>query len=377
MKSNLKHLKNTLLTLLIVLIGSITVFGQLLKLPDAGTNFKCMAGRIIGNTEIGIHWNAPGVKDRAGQIWGTPVAYYGFSVLGFGSYAESPWRAGADESTTISFSTDVKINGKDLPAGKYGFFIALYPDSCVLIFNKNSGGWGSYFYNKDLDVLRVTTFQQKDIPTLTERLNYTFSDQTQNAVTICLEWEKWKIPMKVEIDLVKTTLSSIRSQMSGAMGFDPPSMESAAFWCYTNEVNLDQALSWINTAVDPSFGAIKTFKALALKSGILKKLGKFKEANQAMIQAMSFATAMDMHQYGRQLLAEKNIDEAFKVFEKNLNDQKGAWPTNAGMMRAYSAKGDLKKALEYAKKAMLQAPNIESKKALEISIKTLESGKFL
>lgn len=96
----------------------------------------------------------------------------GLRYLGFGSNVESPWRADADESTTISFSTDVNINGKKPPAGKYGFFIALYPDSCVLIFNKNVDGWGSYFYRSELDVLRVTTFAQKNQPTSVERLDY-------------------------------------------------------------------------------------------------------------------------------------------------------------------------------------------------------------
>lgn len=135
---------------------------QALRLPDGGVNFKSKTGRSVGVTDIEINWNAPGVKGREGKIWGTDVAWYGFTVLGFGSDGESPWRAGANETTTISFSTDVTINGAKLAAGKYGFFIALYPDSCTLIFNKNNEGWGSYFYNSALDVLRVSAKQQKD-----------------------------------------------------------------------------------------------------------------------------------------------------------------------------------------------------------------------
>jgi hypothetical protein len=65
------------------------------------------------------------------------------------------------------------------------------------------------------------------------------------------------------------------------------------------------------------------------------------------------------------------------VFEKNYKKYKGAWPTNGGMMRGYSANGDLKKALEHAKIALNQAPNQESKRAIEQAIKTLESGKAL
>lgn len=349
---------------------------QMLHLPNA-TNYKSIAGRTFGNTEIEIRWNAPGVKGREGQIWGTSLAYYGYSVLGYGSNVESPWRAGADESTTISFSTDVRVNGKNLPAGKYSFFIALYPDSCVLIFNKNVNGWGSYFYDKNLDVLRVTAIQQKNLPLSKERLEYTFSEQTQNSVVVALEWEKWRIPFKVEADIVKTTLASIQSQMSGAMGFDPPSMEAAANWCYTNNVNLDQALTWIMTATDPAFGGLKSFGALSTKSGILRKLGKINESEEVMALALKNASPMELHQYGRQLLAEKKVEEAFRVFEQNYNTQKGNWPTGVGMMRAYSAKGNIKKALEFGKNAIPLAPNAESRKALEESVKILESGKFL
>ena len=124
------------LFLLFVLVNSNAISAQALRIPQ-NQNFPSKAGRRVGVTDIDIKWNAPGVKGREGKIWGTPVAYYGYSVLGFGSNVESPWRAGADECTTIAFSTDVTINGKALSAGNYAFFIAVYADSCVLIFNKN------------------------------------------------------------------------------------------------------------------------------------------------------------------------------------------------------------------------------------------------
>ncbi len=186
---------------------SSDIFSQALRLPDGGVNLKSVAGRRVGVTDIEIHWNAPGVKGREGKIWGTPVAWYGYEVLGFGSSMASPWRAGANESTTISFSTDVTINGQKLAAGTYGFFIALYPDSCTLIFNRNTDGWGSYFYRSDLDVLKVGTRQQKEQKESKERLDYTFSKQTDKSVEVALEWEKWRIPFTVETDLVNTTLA--------------------------------------------------------------------------------------------------------------------------------------------------------------------------
>lgn len=156
-------MKNSLFLLLlsfIICFESERIVAQTIQIPN-GTNPKCQTGRTIGVTNIDVHWNAPGVKGREGKIWGTPIAHYGSIVLGFGSNNPSPWRAGADECTTMSFSTDVKINGKHLPSGSYGFFIELYEDSCILIFNKNAKSWGSYFYDPGFDVLRVTTSKRK------------------------------------------------------------------------------------------------------------------------------------------------------------------------------------------------------------------------
>jgi tetratricopeptide (TPR) repeat protein len=362
---------------LVFFLFSIPSGAQQLSLPDGGTNLTSNAGRKVGVTDIQIHWNAPGVKGREGKIWGTDIAPYGFTVLGFGSNVQSPWRAGANENTTMSFSTDVMINGKPLAAGKYGFFIALYPDSNVLIFNKNSAGWGSYFYNSSLDVLRVTTIQQKDQQVSKERLEYTFSKHTDRSVEIAMEWEKWRIPFTVSVDLKNTTLASIRTQMSGGMGFDPPSLEAAANWCLQNEVNYDEALNWINSAVDPNLGGVQSFRALSTKAGLLNKTNKKAEADKVMQTAMENATSVELHTYGRQLLAQKKTAEAMAVFQKNYTKYKGAWPTNVGMMRGYSAMGDLKKALEHAKLALAQAPDDLNRKSLEQAVKTLSEGKPL
>ena len=364
-------------TLFCLLLCALTTWSQGLELPNSGANLSCRAGRTIGMTDIDISWNAPGVKGREGKIWGTDVAYYGYQVLGFGSNGESPWRAGADESTTISFSTDVSVNGKPLAAGKYGFFIALYPDSCVLIFSKNTDGWGSYFYRPEWDVLRVSTIQQKNQPQSVERLAFTFADQTTNSVVVALGWERWRIPFTVTVDVDKTTLASIRRQMSGALGFDPPALQSAAQWCLSHNLNYEEALTWINTATDPSLGGLATFNVLSTKAGLLRKIGKNTEADQTMTAALDKATVLELHGYGRQLIGEKKNKEAMAIFEKNRQRHGEAWPVHVGLMRGYSANGDLKKALEHAKLALAQAPDEVNKRSLEGFVKTLSEGKAI
>src|ERR1700748_1327135 len=94
---------------------------QLTTLPSGG-NKKASVSERIGITDVVIHYDRPGVKGREGQIWGKLIPA-GYNDLGFGTSKAAPWRAGANENTTIEFSNDVKIEGQDLPAGKYGFFI--------------------------------------------------------------------------------------------------------------------------------------------------------------------------------------------------------------------------------------------------------------
>src|SRR3954471_8835235 len=122
-----------------VLFAQITLTG----LPSGG-NKKAIVGERIGLTDVTIHYDRPGVKGREGKIWGQLIPV-GFIDQGFGSSKAAPWRAGANENTTIEFSTDVMINGQPLAAGKYGFFIAYDPAEPTLIFSRNSTSWGSFY----------------------------------------------------------------------------------------------------------------------------------------------------------------------------------------------------------------------------------------
>jgi len=369
-------MKKIFIPLIAMIVAVQTANSQALRIPD-NTNPVCLTGRKVGVTDIEIHYSAPGVKGREGKIYGTSVVPFGYTVLGYGSNLPSPWRAGADECTTMSFSTDVFINGKKLPAGKYAFFIAVHEDSSVLIFNKNTREWGSYFYRKELDVLHVKTVQKKNQPNSQERLTYNFSNQTDRSVDVSLDWERWSFPIQVTVDLKSTVLENIREQMSGAIGFDPASLEAAAKWCVDNDTNYAEALNWISSAVDPNLGGKNSFVALSTKSKIEKKLGHGKAAAELMSTALENASAMEMHGYGRQLLNENKLTEALEVFQKNYTKNKGAWPTNMGLMRVYSAMGNYKKALEHAKAALPQAADDVNRRFIESAIKNLTEGKPL
>lgn len=359
---------------MIIAISSFTInsFSQLHSLPDGG-NKKAWLSERIGITDVSITYDRPGVKGREGKIWGQLV-HVGFADQGFGSSKGAPWRAGANESTTMTFSTPVKIEGRDLPAGKYGFFIAYDPNECTLIFSKNSDGWGSYFYKESDDALRVKV-KPVALDKTVEWLKYEFMNETENSAIIAMQWEKLMIPFKVEVDYVNTQLNSFRKELQGEKGFMWESWNQAAQWSLQHNVNLEEALKWTDTAINNTFPGVKNFQTLSTRAQVLDKLGRTAEADVVMKEALPIGSMQQLHQYGRQLLQQKKNKEALEVFKMNLAKNPGQFTPLMGLTRGYSANADYKNALKTVKQALPLAPNAQSKTMAEGFIKKLEEGK--
>src|SRR5262245_58876152 len=112
-------------------LGTIAVAQELseLALPPDGLNQKAEVSQWIGLVKVTITYHSPNVHggggaDRTGHIWGE-LLKYGLFDEGFGPSRATPWRAGANESTTITFSHDVVVGGKPVRAGTYALFLML------------------------------------------------------------------------------------------------------------------------------------------------------------------------------------------------------------------------------------------------------------
>jgi len=147
--------------------------------------------QTIGLTDVTISYSRPGVKGR--KIWGGLVPY------------KKVWRAGANEATKISFSTDVLIDGKKFPAGSYSFFIIPNENKdWTVIFNKVADQWGAFEYNEAEDFARFNVKPQSS--NFHEWLSYTFSDMKvnekgKNSAQVNLNWEKIKVPFTIETEV--------------------------------------------------------------------------------------------------------------------------------------------------------------------------------
>jgi hypothetical protein len=343
----------------------------LTTLPSGG-NKKAMVGERIGLTDVTIHYDRPHVKGREGKIWGQLIPV-GYEDQGFGSSKAAPWRAGANENTTIEFSNDVTIEGKPLKAGKYGLFIAYDPTEPTLIFSSNSTSWGSFYYDDKEDVLRVKV-KAEAMANSVEWLRYEFTNQTENTATIALEWEKLRISFTVTTDYIHDQLESFRRELRSQRGFSWQGWDQAAQWSLQHNVNLEQGLQWADSASGNTFGGATLFQPQSTKAQILYKLGRTAEGDAVMKQALPLAGMQDLHQYGRALLAQKKNKEALEVFQMNYKKNPGQFTTLMGLTRAYSANGDYKNALKYAEMALPLAPAGANKSNVEAMIDKLKKG---
>jgi tetratricopeptide (TPR) repeat protein len=344
---------------------------QLTSLPSGG-NKRASVSESIGITNVAITYSRPAVKKRDDHIWGGLIPV-GYVDQGFGPSKQAPWRAGANENTTIEFSTDVKIEGQALAAGKYGFFIAYDPNECTLIFSKNSTSWGSFFYRPDEDVLRVKVKPVSADKSM-EWLKYEFTDQTPSSAVVALQWEKLVIPFKIDVDVAEAQLASFRKELRSEKGFSWEAWDQAAQYCAQNKTNLDEALMWADTATSANFGGDKSFTAWSTKATVLDAMGKSTEAADVMKKAYPYGNMNELYFYARNLTRMKKGQQAFDVFKIDYDKFPNQFLTNAGMARGYSAIGDYKKALSYALKAQAQAPDTANKNIVDTMVKKLQDG---
>ena len=356
-----------------IIFGATAIGQQLTSLPRGG-NKRASVSEEIGLTDVIIHYSRPGVKKREGHIWGELIPT-GFSQLGYGFKHPTPWRAGANENTTIEFTTDVKVEGQALPAGKYGFFVAYDPSECILIFSKNSSSWGNFFYDSTEDALRVKVKPIKTENSV-EWLKYEFTDQTSSSATIQLQWEKVMIPFRVDVDVIKMQLASFRKELRGGValpGYWQPWNEAAGF-CLANNTNLEEALLWSDSATSKTFGGTRNFETWQTKAAILDSLGRKAEGEEALKRAFNYVDDFQGYVYGCTLVNSKRPQEALEIFKLIYDKFPNTLFTNIGMATGYSALGDYKTALSWAMKALPQAKG-GNKIEIERNISDLRNGK--
>jgi hypothetical protein len=358
--------------LLIISMHSFQAFSQLKFLPYGGTR-KASVSERVGITDVIVNYDRPSVNGREGKIWGG-VVHYGFADLHYGTSKAAPWRAGANENTTIEVNGDVFIEGKALPAGKYGFFIAMGTDKATLVFSSYNTAWGSFYYNPKDDVLRV------DVPVIktnesVERLKYEFEGITDNSVVLTLQWEKMKIPFKISVDTQKDMIAYYRKAFnSGEFYRFWQNMQTAANYCLVNNTNLEEGLGWADRSINTYFGE-KNFLTLSTQAGLLEKLGQKTKADSVLKKALPMATLLQLNNYGRNLQRQNKNKEALDIFKLNYDKNPTDIYAVLGMVHGYAGLGNTKEAVKFGDKAMGLTQDMNTKTYIEKLLQEVKAGK--
>jgi len=278
-------MRKILLSAAIVSVLAPSAFAEL-KLPR--TSPKGSVTQAVGLTDVTITFSRPGVKGRV--IWGGLVPY------------DQVWRTGANEATTISFSQDVTIDGKPLPAGTYSLHTIPKKNAWTIIFNKKADQWGSYEYDGSQDALRVEV-----VPTTgpnQEWMEFSFPEVATDSARVELAWEKVRVPFTIGTATTQQALANIRKELAGEVKEWNVPYSAANFAFNSNLDNRAEAMKWI----DQSIGLKETFWNLRLKASMLEKDGKKKDAIALAEKAVTIGKANKDNE-GEIAKTEKQIAE--------------------------------------------------------------------
>jgi hypothetical protein len=263
----------------------------------------------IGTTDVTIVYHSPLVQGR--KIFGGVVPF-DFVVDG----KEYPWRAGSNKNTTIVFTHPVKIEGKPLPAGSYGFHVFVKEKEWTMIFSKNFESWGSFQYTKEEDALRVTVPAEKS--SFQEWLSYTFIDREAESAAVELRWEETKASFKVEVDVNQNILNDLTEKEDKSAG-DYLTFARQTAKMYPE--NVDAALELVDTSISMKKG----FHNQMFKADLMIKSGDSKGAS-LKDDALASAEGFDMYYYGLSAyLLKGDKKESFQLLSDYLTQKPEDW----------------------------------------------------
>jgi hypothetical protein len=186
----------------------------------------------VGLTDIQVTYHRPSAKGRT--VFGSLVPY------------DHVWRTGANDATKISFSTPVKLNGTDVPAGTYELFTIPGKTEWTVIIHKNMSQWGAYSYDAKNDVARVTA-KPVALTNGVETLAISFNDLRDESATLSIAWEKVRVPVTVTVDVKSTLVPQIETVMASG-GAKLPYFNAAMYY-FENGIDLNKALAWMDAAI--------------------------------------------------------------------------------------------------------------------------------
>ena len=242
----------------------------------------------VGVTAVDIEYGRPSVKGR--KIFGGLVPY------------GEVWRTGANAATKLVLGTEVTFGGSQVPAGTYALFTIPETGEWTVILNKAEGQWGSYAYDAKNDVVRVKV-KPVALTESVETMTIGLGDLRDDSATLNITWDKTRVPVKLQTNLVAVLVPQIEAAMAGPG--KKPYFDAAMFY-YAHDLDLKKAVGWMDEATKEQPDAFWIFyrKGLILaKSG--DKPGALAAANKSieLAEKAGGAVAVEYKRLNESLIA--------------------------------------------------------------------------
>ncbi len=241
---------------------------QQIQMPQASPSAEI--GQKVGLTDVKVAYSRPSVKGR--KIFGTLVPY------------GEVWRTGANASTKVTFSNEVNLEGKSVPAGTYALYTIPNKKEWTIILSKNLELWGSIGYQQEDDAARFTVSPEKTKEKY-ETMEISFTDMNDTGATLSLKWEKTKVDFRIETEVDGIVMKQIKELVIDGEAENPGLYYQAASYYFNTGKDLKTAHSWITRSVqdDPKYWTVH------LKAKIEDQIGLRKEAIKSAQQSLELA----------------------------------------------------------------------------------------
>ncbi|MGZ3896695.1 MAG: DUF2911 domain-containing protein [Flavisolibacter sp.] len=273
----------TRLLIVVLTLSLTTARSQTLKTPQPSTTQMIKQDLGIGSVELS--YSRPGMKGR--RIFGDLVPY------------GKVWRTGANSATTLSFSDSVSIGGVAIAPGKYGLLSIPGQDQWILILSRQTDVTSPAAYHEESDVVR---FSAK--PSLVKDPVETFTMQFANVKATSADLQLMWDNVVVSLPIVSSVENRVMAQIDNIMNHDNrPYFQAAMYYMETGK-DLNQALAWLDKAIEQNPDAFFIYHQ---KANVLARLGKKEEARAAAEKSMELAKKAKNDDYvelNRKLLAK-------------------------------------------------------------------------
>ena len=140
---------------------------------------------LVEGMDITVDYSRPYKKGRV--IFGELVPY------------GQVWRTGANEATTITFDSAVRVGGIPLPAGTYTLWTIPEADRWTVIFNSKMYSWGVTYGGEAqrdpaADVARV----EVPVETLSDEVEQFTIAVDRSPTALTLSWDKTRVSVPLE-----------------------------------------------------------------------------------------------------------------------------------------------------------------------------------